>query len=136
MNTEHKRTSALAPLVALLLAIGLIAGCASGPVVIDEGLEPSELIQRAQEASDKNRMTVAIQYYQTILERYPDDRYATCAARYEIAFIQFKQKNFEEAKKGLEELLALYEGPDAALLPAQFRVLGEKVLAKILTAAK
>ena len=136
MNTVQKRTSAFAPLAALLFAVGLLAGCASGPVVIDEGLEPSELIQRAQEASDKNRTAVAIQYYQAILDRYPDDRYATCAARYEIAFIQFKQKNFEEAKKGFEELLALYEGPDAALLPAQFRVLGEKILAKILTEAK
>jgi len=105
-------------------------------VVIEEGLEPSELIQRAQEASDRNRMGVAIQYYQAILDRYPNDMYATCAARYEIAFIQFKQKDYESSKKGLEELLALYEGPDAALLPAQFRVLGEKILSKILTAAK
>lgn len=136
METEHKRTSAFAPLAALLLAVGLIIGCASGPVVIDEGLEPSELIQRAQEASDKNKTDLAIRYYQAILDRYPDDRYSNCAARYEIAFIQFKQKDYEMAKKGLEELLALYEEPDAELLPAQFKVLGEKILAKILTAAK
>lgn len=136
MDTVHKRTSAFAPIVALLFAVALASACASGPVVIDEGLEPSELIQRAQEASDKNKTDLAIQYYQAILDRYPNDLYSNCAARYEIAFIQFKQKDYEMAKKGLEELLALYEEPDAELLPAQFKVLGEKILAKILTAAK
>ncbi len=132
------RTSWNSSIVAAILGLYVLLGasCTSVPIVIEEGLETSELIQRAQEASDKRRPDRALQYYQAILDRYPNDLYATSAARYEIAFIYFKKGDHGQAKQGFEELLALYEGPEADLLPAQFRVLSEKILAKILTEAK
>jgi outer membrane protein assembly factor BamD (BamD/ComL family) len=109
----------------------LAASCASGPVVISNDLTAAELIQRGQEASDRNRYAVSLQYYEAIRERFPGDLSNICAAEYEIAFIHYKQKKYSEAKDEFADLLARYEDPDEELLPPQFRILSAKILAKI-----
>jgi outer membrane protein assembly factor BamD (BamD/ComL family) len=112
------------------LCLGALA-CASAPVPAPEGLSPSELIQRAQDASEKNNKEQAIVLYEAILERFPNDMSSVCAAEYEIAFIRYKQKRNDEAQTRFKALLARYEGPDAALLPAHYRILSEKILANM-----
>jgi outer membrane protein assembly factor BamD (BamD/ComL family) len=116
---------------ALGLAALLAVACATAPVVVADNLSPSELIQLAQDASDAGRRENAAQYYQAILDRFPEDLPSVCAAEYEIAFILYKQADYPAAKAGFEKLLARYNQTDAALLPAQYQVLGEKILAKI-----
>lgn len=116
----------------LISAFVLFVGsCASGPVVIAEDLTPAELVQRGQEASEKANYGQAIQYYQAILERFPDDSESVCTAEYEIAYIKYKQKKYEEAEAGFRALLARYDEPDAELLPPQFKILAEKVLSRM-----
>ncbi len=117
--------------VILVAAAALFLSCASAPIPAPEGLTPAELIQRAQDANDANNREQAVIYYRAVLDRFPDDLGAACAAEYEIAFIDYKEENFEASKTGFRTLLARYEGPDAALLPAQYKILGEKILAKI-----
>ncbi len=117
--------------VILVAAATLFFSCASAPIPAPEGLTPAELIQRAQDANDANNREQAVIYYQAILDRFPTDLGAVCAAEYEIAFIEYKEENFEAAKTGFRSLLSRYEGSDAALLPAQYKILGEKILAKI-----
>lgn len=117
--------------VAVLLVFGQLVSCASAPVVIPEELTPMELVQRAQDATDKNQYDTAIQYYQAILDRYPDDMEMVCTAEYEIAFIKYKQHKYDEAKAGFTALLERYNQPDAEFLPAQYKILAEKVLAKM-----
>lgn len=118
--------------VVILVALAtLVFSCASAPVPAPEGLTPAELIQRAQDASDDNKPKQAVIYYQAILDRYPADLASVCAAEYEIAFIEYKEENYEVAKTGFRTLLARYQGEDAPLLPAQYKILGEKILAKI-----
>ena len=114
-----------------ILAVVLAASCASGPVVIPDDLTPMELIQRGQEASDRGRYSVSLQYYQTLIERFPLDIDNICGAEYEIAFIHYKEKKYDIAKKEFTDLLDRYNTPDAALLPPQFKVLSEKIIAKI-----
>jgi outer membrane protein assembly factor BamD (BamD/ComL family) len=109
----------------------LIAACASGPEVIPMELTAEELIQRGQEASDRNRYEVSLRYYETILERFPGDLGNVCAAEYEIAFIHYKQKKYAEAKDEFTDLLARYDDPDEELLPPKFRILSTKILEKI-----
>jgi outer membrane protein assembly factor BamD (BamD/ComL family) len=109
----------------------LLAACSSGPVVIPSDITAEELIQRAQEASDRNRYAVSLQYYEAIRERFPLDLVNGCAAEYEIAFIHYKQKKYAEAKDEFTDLLARYEDPDEELLPQQFKILSTKILAKI-----
>ncbi|MCL2070477.1 MAG: hypothetical protein FWH19_05780 [Treponema sp.] len=114
-----------------LLVMALAASCVTGPVVVPENLTPMELIQRGQEASHRNRFAHALQYYEALLLRFPNDRDSVCAAEYEIAFIHYKQKRYDLARTEFNNLLARYNSPDAALLPPQFRILSNVVLARI-----
>ena len=116
------------PVMALLLAA---AACSSVPDEISADLTPAELIQRAQEASDRNRYKVSLRYYETVLERFPTDMEYVCAAEYEIAFIHYRQKKYDESKREFASLLNLYDSPNAELLPQKFRILSEKIVAKI-----
>jgi len=89
------------------------------------------MVQRAQEASDRNRFNTSLQYYNTLIQRFPFDSDFVIAAEYEIAFIHYKQGRYEEAKTGFHNLLERYNTPDSELLPPQFRVLSLRVLDSI-----
>jgi outer membrane protein assembly factor BamD (BamD/ComL family) len=111
----------------------LIGACASGPDDIPENASPAELIQLAQEASDRSRYKLALEYYETLRERYASNMEVVCTAEYEIAFIHYKQKKYSQARDEFTELLARYDGPDGELLPPQFKILSEIVLKKMET---
>jgi outer membrane protein assembly factor BamD (BamD/ComL family) len=113
------------------LAVFLFISCASGPVEISDDITPAKLIQRAQEASDKNHYNQSLQYYQAIIDRFPDSTDAVCAAEYEIAFIHYKQKKYDDSKAEFNALLARYDSPDEELLPQQFKLLARIVLDRI-----
>jgi len=118
--------------IAFALLAALVVSCiTSGPVEIPDDLTAAELIQRGQEASDRNRYSVSIQYYEAILERFPYDIDSVIAAEYEIAFIHYKQKEYTQAKTGFNQLLARYNVTDQELLPPQFKILSNIVLGKI-----
>jgi len=114
-----------------IFIVVLAVSCASKPVVIPDDFTAAELIQRAQEASDRNKYNVSLQYYEAIIQRFPFDIDNICAAEYEIAFIHYKQKKYEPAKAGFNELLERYNTPDEALLPPQFKILSQKILTRI-----
>ena len=109
----------------------LTVSCLSGPVVVPEDLTPAELIQRGQEASDRNRYPASLQYYNALIERFPFNTDDVCAAEYEIAFIYYKQKKYDLAKNGFNLLLERYNAPDEQLLPQQYKILSNIILAKI-----
>jgi len=118
--------------IAFALLTALAVSCiSSGPVEIPDSLTTAELIQRGQEASDRYNYNVSIQYYEAIIERFPYDIDSVIAAEYEIGFIHYKQKNYIQAKKELNQVLAHYNTPDQELLPAQFKILSNIVLRKI-----
>ena len=127
----------------ICLVVWCFSACASSAVSIPEELSPLEIIQRAQEASDRSRYHIALQYYETLLERNPDNlelipeekalenKTMHCLARYEIAFIHYKQKKHAQAKMEFESLLERYTAPDRGTLPPKFKLLSEKVLDRI-----
>ncbi|MDR2630419.1 MAG: outer membrane protein assembly factor BamD [Spirochaetaceae bacterium] len=116
----------------VLVLIGFwFVSCVSGPLDIPEDLSPAELIQRGQEALDRNKYTHALQYYEVLLQKYPENMELVCTAEYEIAFIHYKQKKYIQARSEFNRLLARYNTPDAELLPLQFKILSEIVLEKI-----
>jgi outer membrane protein assembly factor BamD (BamD/ComL family) len=117
------------PLIAVL-AIGL-SGCYSGPVDVKDDATPPEIVQRAQEASDKNRYKLAMQYYELLLERFPNDTEVVCTAEYEIAFIHYKQGKFDLAEEEFNALLERYNTPDEVLLPPQYKRLAAIVLERM-----
>jgi len=116
-------------LTALTILV-LFSACVS-TVVISEDLSPAQLIQRAQEASDKNRYNVALQYYEALLERNRSNIDLVITAEYEIAFIHYKQKKYSQAREGLNGVLEYYNTPDEVFLPQQFKRLAQIVLARI-----
>ncbi|MDR1250512.1 MAG: hypothetical protein LBK63_14585 [Treponema sp.] len=118
-------------LTGLLFLAALAAGCASGSANVSDTITPAELEQKAQEASDRNRYKQSLGYYEIILERFPDRIEYVCAAEYEIAFIHYKQKKYELSESELRQLLARYDGPDSELLPPQYRILANIVIAKL-----
>jgi outer membrane protein assembly factor BamD (BamD/ComL family) len=114
-----------------LLAVFFVSSCATGPVNVRPTATPEEIIQWAQEASDRNRYNTALQYYEILLRRNQTNTDLVCAAEYEIAFIHYKQKKYDEARKGFNALLKRYDSPDAELLPQQYKILAGIVLERI-----
>ena len=114
-----------------LVAALILSACASSGVTIPQNLSPAELIQRAQEASDKNKYSTALQYYEALRERNPGNADLICNAEYEIAFIHYKQKKYALAKEEFNALLERYNAPGGEYLPQQFKLLAKKVLERI-----
>jgi outer membrane protein assembly factor BamD (BamD/ComL family) len=125
------RSQTLRLIISCFAAAVLAASCVTGPVVISEELTAPELVQRAQEASDRNRYNIALQYYEAVLQRFPYNSEYVCTAEYEIAFIHYKQKRYDQSRREFNALLERYNTPDEELLPPQFKVLARKILQNI-----
>jgi outer membrane protein assembly factor BamD (BamD/ComL family) len=115
----------------LAIASALLASCATKLPEIPADLTSSQIIQRAQERSDLYDWKGASYYYNALLERFPDDAALEVNARYELAFIQYKQRRYQEARKGFTAVLEIYASPKGASLPRTWKILTEKVMAKL-----
>lgn len=116
------------PVVAALCAVALfaLAGCATTPQEIQTDLSPAEFFQKAQEAADAGRYVLAMRYYETFREQYPNELERNLWARYEIAFLHHKMGDNDEAVRLFNQLLADYdrEGQD---WPQGPRILAQQV---------
>jgi outer membrane protein assembly factor BamD (BamD/ComL family) len=116
---------------AAVVSAAMMAACAGAPKEIPADLTASELVQRAQEASDQYNYAAATAYYEALRERFGSDPAIACAADYEIAFIQYKQKRYAEAKAGLESIVTRYTEEGGSSLPERYKVLATKLLDRI-----
>ena len=114
--------------LAALIALSLFAACASKAPVLSDDATASELIQRAQEASDKSDWANAITYYETARSRFGDDPNVLVTCEYETAFIHYKQGRLKLAQEEFLALIAKYETPEGASLPPSYLILARKVL--------
>ncbi|MDR1095279.1 MAG: tetratricopeptide repeat protein [Spirochaetaceae bacterium] len=118
----------------LLAAAGaafLAVSCYSGPVKLADGVTAAELIQQGQAAYEWNRYAQAVQYYEAVLERFPEDIDRVCESRYEIARIHYKQKKYVQARAEMEALRDRYDTGEGETLPTKFKILSEIVLGQI-----
>ena len=119
-------------LTIIVFAIALcFSACAYSNLIIPEELSPAELIQRAQEASDRSRYNQALQYYQALGDRNPLNIDLICEAEYNVAFILYKQKKYSLSREKFNALLERYNGEGVEYLPAHFKLLSVKVLEKL-----
>ena len=127
------RTTTSTRILPLLIVIATLLGaCASQPEEIPEDLEPIEYFQRAQKiASEDENYALAKRYYKTFIDRYPDDIQRIVEAKYEIAYLSYKQGNYDLARQQFEEMLSYYEDEGSNVLPRWPQVLAEKVLDKM-----
>jgi len=120
-------------MIRLIITLGfvlLLSSCVTA-INISEDLSPAEIIQRAQEAMDKNRYNVAIQYYQALNERNRSNIDLIITAEYHIANIHYKQGKYDQAREELNAVLEYYNTPDEELLPQHFKRLAQIVLQNI-----
>ena len=116
----------------ILATTVVLCACRSTPDEIPVDLQPREFFQKAQEAVvERNDYDTALFYYQTFLDRYPDDIQRSVEAEYEIAFIHYKQNDMDTAVSLFENLLARYEGEGSEVLPQWPKTLTIKILEKI-----
>jgi len=113
------------------LAVVFIFSSCSSAVNISENLSSAEIIQRGQEALDRNRYNVAVQYYQALYDRNRSNIDLIITAEYHIANIHYKQGRYEQAKTELNAILEYYNTPDEELLPQHFKRLSQIVLQRI-----
>lgn len=127
------RPSSLRAAIAALALVSAFAigSCSTAPVVIPTDLEARTLVQRAQEAADASKYDLAIRYYQALIDQHGGDPVNHVIADYEIAFITYKQGKEERAKELFSAIIEKYQGPGAAALPPLYKVLSEKILAKL-----
>jgi tetratricopeptide (TPR) repeat protein len=128
--TMNKINAGLCIFTAIFFIL-IFSACQTTIVNISYDLSPAELIQRAQEASDHNRYNVSMQYYQALYERNRSNIDLVITAEYEIAFIHYKQKKYQQSREEFTKLLEYYNSVDAELLPQQFKVLANIVLKSI-----
>jgi outer membrane protein assembly factor BamD (BamD/ComL family) len=105
-------------LCAAAVALFLLAGCASQPTTVPEGLSVGEIFQRAQDASDGGNYSTSILFYSQVEKSYPADIEHVIWAQYEIAFLYHKMGKNDTAISLLTALLDRYAKEGAALPPA------------------
>lgn len=120
---------AFSTMLALLIGIG--TACSSVPASIPADSTAAELIQKAQEALDKYNYRTAQFYYSATRERFGSDPLVESTCMYELAFIAYKQGRYDAARAGMNGLLEYIAKPGNESLPATYRILALKVLAKL-----
>mgnify|MGYP006281485901 CR=1 FL=1 len=126
-ESTMKRTVALT----ILLLPLLLLSCQTELPQIPPDLSQQEFFQRAQDAADENNWPVALHYYETFIDRYPEDEQNVVAAEYEIAFIHYKMGEYRRSRDLFEEILAKYEEDEDGSLQAWPEILSNKVLKRV-----
>lgn len=107
------------------------SSCVSSKKPVDE-LTAKQLIQEGQNAFDKRKFKLAIQYYETAIERFgSEDAQVFVESKYEIGHIYMRQKKYDKAKTTFEELFAIYSKFVSGQLPGAYLKLSQLEMEKI-----
>ncbi len=98
---------------------------------IPEDLTAPQLLQKGQVCFDNADYKSAEAYYQATIDRYGDDTITYIEAKYELAHLYIKRKNYEKARSALDEILELYDYAPAGSLPPAYKKLANIEMAKI-----
>jgi len=131
-RTDVKRY--LVPTIQIVLALllaALLSACQSTPEEIPEDLSKAQMFQRAQEQVDDGNYEEALRYYREFILRNPEDPGSIMEAEYEIAYIAYKQEDYDVAEERFQTMLAQYEADEAGTLPEWPRVLAVKLIDRI-----
>jgi outer membrane protein assembly factor BamD (BamD/ComL family) len=115
----------------LAFALVALVSCASAPPPVPDDASSAVIIQKAQDRSDVNDWKGAQYYYNILLQRFSNDQDLVLNAQYELAFIEFKQGNYDKARAGFTAILEKYSAQGGDALPASWKILSQKVLDEI-----
>lgn len=117
--------------IAVISILG-ISSCTSAQDRVSPEWTESMFFKNAQEAMDESRYDTALYYYEVFLVRYPENHQKVIAAEYERAFINYKKRDYPEARQGFEDIIRKFdESPYAMLYHPRFRYLSEIGLSNI-----
>ena len=98
---------------------------------IPEDLTAPQLLQRGQSYADNADYKNAEACYLATIDRYGDNTETYIEAKYELAHLYIKNKNYEKAQPVLEEILELYDYAPVGTLPAAYKKLAQMDMEKI-----
>ena len=98
---------------------------------IPEDLTAPQLLQRGQSYYANADYKTAEAYYYATIDRYGDNTDTYIEAKYELAHLYVKTKNYEKAQSALEEILELYDYVSAGTLPPAYKKLAQMEMEKI-----
>lgn len=81
---------------------------------------PEKLLLEGQLAFDNQSYEIAIKYFMTILEKYPNDKEFTSWACYEIGFVYYTMKKYDLAIQWFNKVIDQYNGSSAAVKLANY----------------
>ena len=98
---------------------------------IPQDLTAPQLLQRGQSYADNADYKNAEACYLATIDRYGDNTDTYIEAKYELAHLYIKKRNYEKARPVLEEILELYDYATVGTLPAAYKKLAQMDLEKI-----
>jgi TolA-binding protein len=108
-----------------------LAACQTVPSTIPTTLTEPEYFQKAQDAESDGNYAAALKYYDTFLQRFPNDAPRAAEAHYEIAFIYYQKGDLQKAHDLFTALTDDYKKPGSDALPRWPLVLSNKLLITI-----
>lgn len=112
MNHISFKTIHLILTAALIM---LFTSCQTVPTEVPENLTKADLIQLAQDSYEAGNTNAAEFYYEVILERFEDDVSAQIVAKFEIAHLHIKEKDYKTARPILEEIIECFDSNEELL---------------------
>lgn len=110
---RNMKLSNLTKFVTIAAAALAFASCQTAPTEIPQDLSALQLIQRGQDAMARENYKTADAYYVACIDRFSDNPKTYVEARYELAQSNYKQKKYDMAKKMYQEILDIFENPNA-----------------------
>jgi len=114
----------------IALAGFVLTGCQTVKE-IPEGLTAPQLLQRGQSYYDNADYKNAEACYLATIDRFGDNTDTYIEAKYELAHLYVKTKNYDKARAALEEILEIYDYAMAGTLPAAYKKLAQIDLEKL-----
>ncbi len=125
------RKSFIAKTLITLFFVSAFVSCKSTRVEPAADATDREIVQMAQTAYDDGEESDALDYYNVLLQRFGMNSAVYVEARFEIAHIYFKDKDYEKAAPIYEELLDLYATAMPGQLPGAYQKLAANDYSKI-----
>lgn len=119
--------------IILLLSISILflATSCKSTKVVPEGLTASQLLQRGQDFYGSENYETAEMYYLAVIEQYGNDLNTYIEAKYELAHLYSKTKDYKKAVAAYNEILDYYNMPESYQLKPAFKKLSEQGLSRI-----
>ena len=126
-----KKITSLICILTLTAAVTLTATSCQSIKEIPEDLTAPQILQRGQSYFDNADYKNAEACYLATIERFGDDTVTYIEAKYELAHLYLKTRNYEKSRMALEEILEIYDYAMVGELPASYKKLAQLDMEKL-----